>query len=335
MLEEEKIEKLKKIFKQSLNECDKSNNPDEIIHNTLLELLSFYPTFEPKPIDAILNAISEDIEKTKGIFTGFEKLDNYISGFLPGELIVIASRPAIGKSTFILNIIENIMQHFDKKTPVLLFSPELKKEQIIFRLLALKSGIENFKFRNPQQLLNSEKAKISQVSQEIEKYPLFIDDTPGISINEILIKTIEYVKKHKVKIVFIDFFQLIYAPITLKYRRMDFISFSLKKLAKFCNIPIVVLSQVSQTKKIAESVSNLELRDSGALRYDADIIIFLYQDEENISEIESFSGVPIEVEIAKNRNGQTGKFTLIFVREFMKFEDPESKNTLSSNKEVC
>ncbi|MEN3043928.1 MAG: replicative DNA helicase [Candidatus Hydrothermales bacterium] len=291
------------------------------------------------PIGEVLKLYISEIkgkegEGVHGIFTGYTKFDELTGGFHPGEFVVVASRPSVGKTSFILNLIYRLAKFYN--IPSALFSIEMSKIHIAMRFLILESEIDSIKFRNLSSLSESETRRLLEAANRIENLPIFIDDTPSISIQELRAKARRAVLEHKVKIIFIDYIQLIQGPSSESKQRFEnrprelaYITDSLKKLARELNVPVVALSQLSrkaEERKEEDAAPKLsDLRESGALEQDADIVLFLYkkQDEYEIFEpTEPYAENFIRFYVAKNRNGPQGKFALIFRKEFMKFENP-------------
>jgi len=280
----------------------------------------------------ILGLFLTDLERrggegVSGILTGYTKLDEITGGFHPGEFIVIASRPSVGKTSFVLNLMHRLAK--SQNIPSALFSIEMSKLQIAMRFLILESEIDSQKFRNISTLTDSETARLLDAASKIESLPIYIDDTPGISIQELRAKARRAVLEHNVKIIFIDYIQLIHGPrFETRQRELAYISDSLKKLARELNIPVIALSQLSrkaEERKEEDAAPRLsDLRESGALEQDADLVIFLYRrpDEYDVFEPEPYAENTVNFFVAKNRNGPQGKFVLSFIKEFMKFENP-------------
>ncbi len=285
------------------------------------------------PIKDILGLFLTDLEKrggegVSGILTGYTKLDEITGGFHPGEFTVIASRPSVGKTSFVLNLMHRLAK--TRNIASALFSIEMSKLQIAMRFLILESEIDSQKFRNISSLTDSETARLLDAAGKIESLPIYVDDTPGITIQELRAKARRAVFEYGVKIIFIDYIQLIHGPrFETRQRELAYISDSLKTLAGELNIPVIALSQLSrkaEERKEEDAAPRLsDLRESGALEQDADMVIFLYRrpDEYEVFEpTESYAENMVNFYVAKNRNGPQGKFMLSFVKEFMKFENP-------------
>ncbi len=283
------------------------------------------------PLKEILDTLFRDItrrdeEEALGIHSGYTKLDELTGGFHPGDFVVIASRPSVGKTSFVLNIMFRLAK--TRNIPTALFSLEMSKLQIAQRFLILESQIESAKFRNISSLTDNELRRLLNAASNLENLPIFIDDTPKITVQELRAKARRAVMEHKVKIIFVDYIQLVQGPrFDTRQRELAYISASLKALAKELNVPVVALSQLSrkvEERRDEDAAPRLsDLRESGALEQDADIVIFLYKKAEEYEryEAEPFAENIIYFSVAKNRNGPQGKFGLSFIKEFMKFEN--------------
>lgn len=251
------------------------------------------------------------------ISTGFEELDNLTAGFHRGDFIVIASRPAMGKTSFALNIMRNLAVEQDK--PVGLFSIEMPKDQIIQRLLSMEANVEMQKIRRGE-ISSEEMLRLSEAAERLKNAPIYIDDTPRISVQELRAKTRRACREHGLIAVFIDFLQLIEAPrMETRQQQIAYVSASLKSLAMELNIPVIALSQLSREVEKRENKRPhlADLRESGAIEQDADLVIFLYRDD--FYDPHSAEEGIAEVIIGKHRNGPQGVVRLGFIKEYMKF----------------
>ncbi|MGX7589478.1 DnaB-like helicase C-terminal domain-containing protein [Candidatus Vidania fulgoroideorum] len=241
------------------------------------------------------------------IKTGFKKIDNIIRGFSPGELIVIAGRPSSGKTAFCINLCEYIC--LKKKNPIFFFSLEMSKDQVILRLL---SSICNINF-NKLYLL---KKKILKNSiKKIKKSSFFLNDNSSFNIHEFKINIKRICKKKKIRVIIIDYLQLI--SVEKKENRnleISEVSRFFKILAKDLNIVIILISQLNRNLELRNSKIPIlsDLKDSGSIEQDADIIIFLYN---------NFNEKKINILIGKNRNGNTGNIVLNFNKNITKFKN--------------
>ena len=264
--------------------------------------------------------------KLLGLPSGFYELDSMTQGFQKSDLIILAGRPAMGKTALSLNIVLNIIKQ--SKFPILFFSLEMSKEQIIYRLLSMETNINQIKLKNGK-LSQSDWIKLTKVIKILSKLPLFIDDSATLAINDIRskIKTILFEQK-KIGLVVIDYLQLMQIPKTKSENRaqeLSQITRFLKTLAREFNIPIIALSQLSRNveNRVDKKPILSDLRESGSIEQDADLVLMLYRSQlANNREISSFSkkeSEKIELILAKHRNGPTGTIQLRFDGKRMRF----------------
>ena len=262
-------------------------------------------------------------ELITGVPTGFTDLDEMMSGLQPSDLIIVAARPSMGKTSLVLNI----AQHVGTKTDMTvgLFSLEMSKEQLFLRMLTAEARIDAHRLRGGF-LGERDWGKLSQALGTLSEAKVFIDDAPGIGVLEMRAKCRRLAAEHGLDLVIIDYIQLMQGRGRFENRTLEVasISRSLKGLAKELNVPIIVLSQLSRAP---ESRSDhrpqlSDLRESGALEQDADVVIFIYREEQYADK-----DAPVDAEgvaeliIGKQRNGPTGVVKLAFIREFTRFEN--------------
>ncbi|MBO6155713.1 MAG: replicative DNA helicase [Lachnospiraceae bacterium] len=274
--------------------------------------------------DVVMNSLKkiEMASKLKGTITGlptgFTELDYKTAGLQPSDLILIAARPSMGKTAFVLNLAQYICFHENACAAV--FSLEMSAEQLVNRMLALESGVEANKIRTGD-LQEADWERLSFGAGVVGKSKLIIDDTPGISIGELRSKCRKYKMDHDLKIIIIDYIQLMTGTGHSESRQQEVseISRSLKSLARELNVPVIALSQLSRAveKRDDKRPMMSDLRESGGLEQDADVVMFIYRedyydhdtDRKNISEII----------IAKQRNGPIGTVELAWIPELTKF----------------
>ncbi|MCX8026971.1 MAG: replicative DNA helicase [Thermodesulfovibrionales bacterium] len=270
-----------------------------------------------KTIETLINKRSN----VTGIPTGFKDLDDITAGFQPGDLIIIGGRPSMGKTAFALNIAQHCAIH--TRLPSAVFSLEMSKEQLAMRMLCSEASVDYSKLR--KGFLNQKELKsIIRAASTISESPIFIDDTPAISVMEIRAKARRLKTEQKgLGLIVIDYLQLMRGRTDAERREQEIseISRSLKALAKELHVPVVALSQLNRRVEYTqEKRPNLgDLRESGAIEQDADVIIFLYRDEVYNKKTQD-KGVA-EIIIAKQRNGPTKTIKLTFLHEFTKFVD--------------
>lgn len=272
-------------------------------------------------------------EGLSGVATGFEKLDKITSGWQPSDLIIIAARPAMGKTAFVLSMARNMAIDFGM--PVALFSPEMASVQLITRLISSETGLSSEKLRTGK-LEKHEWEQLSTKVKNLEKAPLFIDDTPSLSIFDLRAKARRLVSQHGIRIIIVDYLQLMTAGGNGKgggnrEQEISTISRNLKALAKELNVPVIALSQLSravETRGSSKRPLLSDLRESGAIEQDADIVSFLYRREYyKIDEWDDDEASPTtgqaEIMIAKHRNGSIENVRLKFIGHLGKFDNLE------------
>lgn len=266
-----------------------------------------------------------------GVPSGFPHLDKITSGWQNSDLIIIAARPGMGKTAFALSMARNIA--VDHKLPIAVFSLEMSSEQLVNRLISAESEINAGKLRKGD-LANHEWVQLHSKIKGLSKSPIFIDDTPAITIFELRAKARRLVKKHDIRIIIVDYLQLMSSGGKGGNREQEIsmISRSLKTIAKELSIPIIALSQVNRSLEQRSGIGSKrpmlsDLRESGAIEQDADIVTFIYRPEYyKIHEWENGDNClgQAEIIIAKHRNGGLDNFRLKFRSEYAKFTSLES-----------
>jgi replicative DNA helicase len=255
-----------------------------------------------------------------GIPSGFIDLDNLTTGFHPSDLIIIAGRPSMGKSSLALNIAQYASSR--EKIPVGIFSLEMSKEQLVQRMLCAEARVDAHKLRTGY-LGEADWPKLTTAAGILAEAPIYIDDTPAIPILEIRAKARRLKAKYNVGLIIVDYLQLIQGRMQLENRQQEIseISRSLKSLARELNIPLIALSQLSrEVEKRGERRPQLsDLRESGAIEQDADLVAFVYR-EEYYKPTPENEGIA-EVIIGKQRNGPVGTVKLAFIRKYTRFEN--------------
>ena len=300
----------------------------ESTENNIFGLLQNRSTDDFVPIrKVVMNALDriEAASKTQGnvtgIPTGFNSLDYKLSGLQPSDMILIAARPSMGKTAFVLNIAQHVTLKENMATAI--FSLEMSKEQLVNRLFALQAPMDAQLLRSGN-LADSDWSKLREAAGQIAASPLIIDDTPGISISELRSKCRKYKLEHDLKLVIIDYLQLMSGSGKSDSRQQEVsdISRALKQIARELHVPVIALSQLSrQVEQRPEHRPMLsDLRESGAIEQDADVVMFIYRDDYYNKDTEK-KGIA-EIIIAKQRNGPIGTVELAWLPEFTRFEDP-------------
>ena len=278
-----------------------------------------------KKIEEIANQ-----EGLSGVSTGFQKLDDLTSGWQPSDLIIIAARPGMGKTALTLSMARNIA--VTKQIPVAFFSLEMSSIQLITRLISAETGLSSEKLRTGK-LADHEWKQLNVKVGDLEKAPLFIDDTPALSIFDLRAKARRLASQHGIKLIVVDYLQLMTAGSSNKAgnreQEISTISRNLKSLAKELEIPVIALSQLSravETRGGTKRPQLSDLRESGAIEQDADIVSFIYRPEyygidEWDDEDHSPSAGQAEFIVAKHRNGGLDNIRMKFVGNLGRFED--------------
>ena len=323
------LRKLIRVNEEIANECylGKEKTVD-ILADTekkLFNLLLQQNTGDYVPIrQVVLNAL-DSIEKASkttgsvtGVPTGFTDLDYQTAGLQPSDFILVAARPSMGKTAFVLNIAQHIA--FRCKKAVAIFSLEMSKEQLVNRLFALESRVDSQKIRTGN-LNDEEWSRLIEGAGVVGESKLIIDDTPGISIAELRSKARKYKIDHDIGIIIIDYLQLMSGNGRTDSRQQEVsdISRSLKALARELNVPVVALSQLSRAVEQRPDHRPMlsDLRESGAIEQDADVVMFIYRDDYYHKDTEEKNIA--EIIVAKQRNGPIGTAKLVWLPNSTKF----------------
>ncbi len=277
------------------------------------------------PIGEILTEtfhLIENLSKREGFITGlpsgFDDLDRLTSGFQKSDLIVIASRPSVGKTAFSMNIAEYAA--VEKKQPVMIFSLEMSKEQLAQRLLCSRARVSSHHMRNGR-LTDDQWRDLSYAAGPLSESPIYIDDSPSLTMLEMRAKARRLKAHHDIALIIVDYLQLIKGPPNVENRQQEisYISRSLKALARELKVPVIALSQLSRQVELRGKDARpqlSDLRESGAIEQDADVVIFIHRPRNDEGQL----GSEAEIIIGKQRNGPTGAVNLAFVRDFARFE---------------
>ena len=331
------MRKLIKLNEEIANTCYAGKESLEAVlektEKAVFDLLQKRNTGEYVPIkQVVLNALDriEKASKNKGtvtgIPTGFIDLDYKLSGLQPSDLVLVAARPSMGKTAFVLNIAQYMA--FKKDKGVAIFSLEMSKEQLVNRLFSLESQVDAQALRTGN-MKDSDWEKLIEGAGIIGKSNLIIDDTPGISVSELRSKCRKYKLEHGLDIVIIDYLQLMTGSVgknsESRQQEISEISRSLKGLARELNVPVVALSQLSRAVESRPDKRPMlsDLRESGAIEQDADVIMFIYRDEVYHKQPDNPHKGSAEIIIGKQRNGPIGTATLAYLGSYTAFEDLE------------
>ncbi len=267
-----------------------------------------------------ISKLYENKQLITGVPSGFKDLDKMTAGFQPSDLIIVAGRPSMGKTAFCLNIAQYAA--LERKLPIAIFSLEMSKEQLVIRMLCSQSQVEGHKLRTGF-LHESDWTKLTLAAGTLYEAPVFIDDSAALSVLELRAKARRLKADHHLGLIVIDYLQLMKGRARAESRQQEIseISRSLKALAKELNVPVIAVSQLS--RKTEERHGNRpqlsDLRESGAIEQDADVILFVFR-EEVYNRQEENQG-KAEIIIGKQRNGPIGKVDLAFIDKFTAFKD--------------
>lgn len=283
-------------------------------------------------IGAVLSDAYSTIEKLHqssgeitGIATGFSDLDKMTAGFQRNDLIIVAARPSVGKTAFALNISQNVAVRTNEN--VAIFSLEMGAEQLVMRMLCAEGNIDAQRLRTGR-LESEDWGRLSLAMSSLSQAGIFIDDTPGLRVNEIRAKCRRLKQEHGLGMIMIDYLQLIVGngkPGENRQQEVSEISRTLKAIARELQVPVIALSQLSRGVESRQDKRPMmsDIRESGAIEQDADIVAFLYRDDYYDKESEDAN--TIEIIIAKQRNGPTGTVKLSFRKEYNKFVNMETQ----------
>ncbi|MEI9913891.1 MAG: replicative DNA helicase [Candidatus Saccharibacteria bacterium] len=275
-----------------------------------------------------LDDLHKDKQKIRGIPTGYKDLDNTLAGFQRSDLIILAARPSMGKTALSLNFAHNIASQ--SKEPVLIFSLEMSKEQLVDRLLAMESGVDAWALRTGN-LTDSDFEKIGRAMGNLSEAPIYIDDTPGLTVSDIRTKARREAHKHPLGLIIVDYLQLMsgggkYAGDGNRVQEVSEISRGLKGIARELNVPLLALSQLSRSvESRSPQIPQLaDLRESGSIEQDADVVAFIYREEQYNPETDRKRIA--DILIKKHRNGPTGGVELYFDTDKQRFRSVDTKH---------
>lgn len=330
------LRRMIKTNEEIANSCYLGKEPlDQILEDTekkIFDLLQKKSSDDFVPIQDVVLSVIDKIElaakhkgTVTGLATGFYDLDYKTSGFQPSDLILVAARPSMGKTAFVLNLAQYIA--VKSKVTTAIFSLEMSKDQLVNRLLSMESKVDSQLIRTGNLSANDWE-KLIESAGDISKAPLIIDDTPGISISELRSKCRKFKLENDLGLVIIDYLQLMSGGskrTDSRQQEISDISRSLKALAREINAPVIALSQLSRACETRQDHRPIlsDLRESGAIEQDADVVMFIYRDDyynkdtdkKNISEII----------IAKQRNGPIGTVELVWLPNYTKFANKSKK----------
>jgi len=332
------LRKMIRLNEETANICYQGKESLEAVLETtekrVFELVQKRNAGDYIPIkQVVLNALEsiEKASKTKGNITGmptgFIDLDYKMSGMQPSDLILVAARPSMGKTAFVLNIAQHVAFHDNH--PAIIFSLEMSKEQLVNRLFSLESQVDSQSLRTGN-LKDADWEKLIETAGIVGKSKLIIDDTPGISISEMRSKCRKYKMEHGLDLIIIDYLQLMSASVgsrtDSRQQEISDISRALKGLARELSVPVIALSQLSRAVEQRPDHRPMlsDLRESGAIEQDADVVMFIYRDDYYNKDTETPNQA--EIIIAKQRNGPIGTVNLTWLPNYTKFANSTREN---------
>lgn len=275
-----------------------------------------------------LDEIQKSSGKLRGVPTGFKDLDNKLAGLQDSNLIIFAARPGQGKTSFVLNVAQNVA--VAENLPVGIFSLEMSQEELVDRLLVSQADIDAWKLKTGR-LDDKDFDRLSHAMGQLAEAPLFIDDTPGISISEMRTKARRLQSEHGLKLIIVDYLQLVHGRnLENRVQEVSEISQNLKNLARELKVPVLAVSQLSRAVEArgTRKPQLADLRESGAIEQDADVVMFIYREDPEQME-------QVTLDVQKHRNGPVGEIPLIFRPDRVKFYGMEkTRKTPAASKET-
>ncbi len=276
-----------------------------------------------------LDDLHKDKQKIRGVPTGLKDIDNILAGFQKSDLIILAARPSMGKSALALNFAHNIA--VQAELPVLMFSMEMSKEQLVDRLLSMESGVDAWALRTGN-LTDADFEKIGQAMGTLSEAQIYIDDSPGITMSELRTKARREAHKRPLGLIIVDYLQLMsggsrYGGDSNRVQEISEISRGLKGIARELNVPVLALSQLSRSvENRSPQIPQLsDLRESGSIEQDADVVAFIYREEYYNPETDRKKLT--DIFIKKHRNGPVGNVELYFDNEKQRFRSVDSRHS--------
>src|SRR6185312_3993037 len=271
-----------------------------------------------------INSFLDPSKRIKGLSTGFTKFDEMTGGLHEGELVIVAARPSMGKTALALNMAQHIATHREIQKTVALFSLEMSKESLLSRMICAAARVDQHKFR-AGYLNQDERRRLQLSTVELMRAPLYIDDTAAVNLMDVHAKLRRLKNEQGLGLVVVDYLQLMSGRGRFENRVQEVSSLSrgLKLLAKELAVPILVLSQLSrapETRQGDHRPQLSDLRESGSIEQDADLVAFIFREEVYKPDREDLRGLA-EMNLAKQRNGPIGRINLVFLKEFTKFEN--------------
>lgn len=275
-----------------------------------------------------LDELHKDKKSIRGVPTGFKDMDNILAGLQRSDLFILAARPSMGKTAFVLNLAHNVA--VDAKEPVLLFSLEMSKEQLVDRLLSMESGVDAWALRTGN-LTDNDFEKLGEAMGTLSEAPIFIDDTPGITVSDMRTKARREAHQRKLGLVIVDYLQLMSGGSKFggdgnRVQEISEISRGLKGIARELDVPLIALSQLSRSveSRTPQIPQLSDLRESGSIEQDADIVAFIYREDYYNPETDRKNVT--DILIKKHRNGPLGNVELYFDKDKQRFRSIDTRH---------
>lgn len=317
---------------------NESNDLQQLIEEAETKLFNVSQRHVKQDVTSLENILSESFDrldelhkdkgKIRGIPTGFKDLDNILAGFQRSDLAILAARPSMGKTALALNLAHNVA--VQAKKPVLVFSLEMSKEQLVDRMLAMESGVDAWALRTGN-LTDADFEKIGQAMGTLSEAQIYIDDTPGITVSELRTKARREAHSRELGLIVVDYLQLMsgggkYSDSFNRVQEISEISRGLKSVARELNVPVLALSQLSRSvESRSPQIPQLaDLRESGSIEQDADVVAFIYREDYYNPETDRRNIT--DIFIKKHRNGPTGAIELYFDKEKQRFRTLDTKH---------
>lgn len=275
-----------------------------------------------------LDELHKDKKSIRGVPTGFKDMDNILAGLQRSDLFILAARPSMGKTAFVLNLAHNVA--VDAKEPVLLFSLEMSKEQLVDRLLSMESGVDAWALRTGN-LSDTDFEKLGEAMGTLSEAPIYIDDTPGLTVSDMRTKARREAHHQKLGLVIVDYLQLMsggsrFSGEGNRVQEISEISRGLKGIARELNVPLIALSQLSRSvESRSPQIPQLaDLRESGSIEQDADVVAFIYREDYYNPETDRKNLT--DILIKKHRNGPLGNVELYFDKDKQRFRSVDTRH---------
>lgn len=319
--------------------ADESKQLRELIEEAETRLFEVSHTSVKQSIVSLENILAESFErlddlhrdknKLRGVPTGFRDMDNILAGLQRSDLFILAARPSMGKTALALNLAHNVA--INSKQPVLLFSLEMSKEQLVDRMLAMESGVDAWALRTGN-LTDADFEKIAHAMGPLSEAEIYIDDSPGITVSDLRTKARRESHKHPLGLIIVDYLQLMsggsrFSGSDNRVQEISEISRGLKGVARELNVPLMAMSQLSRSvESRSPQIPQLaDLRESGSIEQDADVVAFIYREDYYNPETDRKNIT--DILIKKHRNGPTGNVELFFDRTRQRFRSLDTKHT--------